>query len=199
MVEDLGLASGSVGDKGLVEDIEDILANLLQLTLDLVAVVADGADVLIGALGLLLLLDRGDDSPAGTAGADNVLVRHREQVALVDGELTTKLGNLLHVGDHLIVTLGLLAEASQESLAVDFILLSVCVTGVGVGFGFRRSSKRSTKHTHLSRYIGSRSVSYLDLERDDRGVSPACQDAGVEEPVHLGQVLLPRTIFRVKT
>ena len=64
MVEDLGLAGGGIRDEGLVEDVEDLLADLLELGLDLVAVVLDGRDVLIGTLGLLLLLDGGDDSPA---------------------------------------------------------------------------------------------------------------------------------------
>ena len=118
VVEDLGLASGGVGDEGLIQNIEDILADLLELLLDLHAVLLDGSDVLVGALGLFLLLDRGDDAPRGTAGADDVLVGDAEKVALVDGELAAELGNLLHVGDHLIVALGLLAEASQEGLAV---------------------------------------------------------------------------------
>jgi len=117
VVEDLGLARGGVGDQGLIEDIENILADLLQLGLDLLAVVADGADVLIGTLGLLLLLNGGDNAPAGTAGADDVLVGDREQVALVDGELATELGDLLHVGNHLIVALGLFAQTGEESLA----------------------------------------------------------------------------------
>ena len=118
VVEDLGLARGSVGDKSLVEDIEDILADLLELKLNLGAVLLDGGNVLVGALGLLLLLDRGDDAPGSTAGNDNVLVGDAKEVALVDGELTTELGHLLHVGDHLIVALGLLAEAGEEGLAV---------------------------------------------------------------------------------
>lgn len=111
MVEDLGLAGGGVGDERVVQDVQDILADILKLGLDLVAVVTDGSNVLIGALSLLLLLDGGDDSPRGTAGADNVLVGNGQQVALIDGELTTELGDLLHVVDHLIVSLSLLAEA----------------------------------------------------------------------------------------
>lgn len=118
MVKDLGLASGGIGDEALVKNVEDVLADLLELSLDLLAVVLDGGDVLVGALGLLLLLNGGDDAPRGTAGADNVLVGNGEQVALVDGELAAELGNLLHVGDHLIVALGLLAEAGEEGLAV---------------------------------------------------------------------------------
>lgn len=118
VVENLGLASGGVGDEALVQDIENILADLLELELDLAAVLLDGGDVLVRALGLLLLLNGGDDAPRGPASADNVLVGNAEEVALVNGELTAQLGDLLHVGNHLIVTLGLLAEAGQEGLAV---------------------------------------------------------------------------------
>lgn len=118
VVKYLGLAGGGVGDEGVVKDVEDILADLLELQLDLATVLLDGANVLIGALGLLLLLDGGDDAPGGTAGADNVLVGDAQQVALVNGELTAQLGDLLHVGNHLIVALGLLAQSGEESLAV---------------------------------------------------------------------------------
>lgn len=91
MVEDLALASLGLGDEALVEDVEDILADLLELELDLLAVLADDADVLVGALGLLLLLDAGDDAPGGTAGADDVLVGDGKEVALVNCELAADL------------------------------------------------------------------------------------------------------------
>ena len=118
MVEDLGLARLGLRDEGVVEDVEDILADLLKLGLDLLAVVADGADVLLRALGLLLLLDRGNDAPRRASGTDNVLVGNAEEVTLVNGELSAQLSHLLHVGDHLIVALGLLAEAGEEGFAV---------------------------------------------------------------------------------
>lgn len=118
VVEDLGLAGGGVGDQALVENVQHVLADLLELQLDLGAVVADGADVLIRALLLLLLLDRRDDAPRRSPCTDDVLVGDRQEVALVDRELAAKLGHLLHVRYHLIVSLGLLAKASQESLAV---------------------------------------------------------------------------------
>lgn len=91
MVEDLALASLGLGDEALVKDGEDILADLLELKLDLLAVLADDTDVLVGALGLLLLLDAGDDAPGSTAGADDVLVGDGKEVALVDCELATDL------------------------------------------------------------------------------------------------------------
>lgn len=119
MVEDLGLACSGVGNQALIQNVQNILADLLKFGLDLVSVLTDGGDVLIGALGLLLLLDRRDDSPRGTSGSDDVLVGNREEVTLVNRELSAKLSNLLHVGNHLIVTFSLLAKASKEGLAVE--------------------------------------------------------------------------------
>lgn len=134
VVEDLGLARGGVGDEALIEHVEHVLADLLKLRLDLAAVLPNDVDLvavlfgiglvavllcLVGALGLLLLLDGGDDAPRGTTSAHNVLIGNAQEVTLVNGELAAELGNLLHIGDHFIVAFGLLAEASQEGLAVS--------------------------------------------------------------------------------
>jgi hypothetical protein len=54
--------------------------------------------VLVGALGLLLLLDAGDDAPRGTAGADDVLVGDGKKVALVNCELAANLDGDMLVG-----------------------------------------------------------------------------------------------------
>ena len=83
VVEDFGLPRLRLGNEGLVKDVKNILADPLKLKLDLLTVVADDADVLIRALLLLLLLDRGDDAPRGTTGTDDVLVRDREEIAFV--------------------------------------------------------------------------------------------------------------------
>lgn len=123
VVENLGLSRFGLWNQGLVEDIEDILADLLQLGLDLLAVIANGRNVLLGSLGLLLLLDGGDDAPGGTTGSHDVFVCDGEEVTLIHTELATKLkmsvivahadylsihlGNLLHVVHHLIVSLSL--------------------------------------------------------------------------------------------
>ena len=94
MVENLAFTGLGLGDKALVEHVKDILADLLQLRLDLLAVVADDTDMLVGAFSLLLLLDAGDDAPRGTTGADDVLVCDGKEVALVNGEFTTDLYSL---------------------------------------------------------------------------------------------------------
>jgi hypothetical protein len=98
VVEDLALASLGLGDEALIEDTKDILADLLELELNLLAVLADDADVLVGTLGLLLLLDAGDDAPGSTAGADDVLVSNGKEVALVNCELTADLEGWMLVG-----------------------------------------------------------------------------------------------------
>jgi len=57
VVEDLGLASLGLGDQSFVEDIEDVLADFLELCFDLLTVVSDGSDVLVRAFGFLLLFN----------------------------------------------------------------------------------------------------------------------------------------------
>ena len=74
VVEDLGLSRLGLGDQRLVQNIEDILADLLELGLDLLTVVSDGRNMLIGALGLFLLLDGRDDAPRSTSSTNDILV-----------------------------------------------------------------------------------------------------------------------------
>ena len=106
VVEDLGLLGGGVGDEGLLDDAEDVVADVDELGLDLGLVVLDDGHL----VGVALLLDGGDDAPRRTTGTDDVLVGDGEEVALLDGELLGLLGHLLHVGDHLVEALGLLGE-----------------------------------------------------------------------------------------
>ena len=91
VVEDLRFTRFGLWDQGLVEHVKDVLADLLELRLDLLTVVTDGPHVLVRALGFLLLLDRRDDAPRGTSGSDNILVGDRQEIPLVDCELTTEL------------------------------------------------------------------------------------------------------------
>jgi hypothetical protein len=101
VVEDLGLAGLRRGDEVLVQDLEDVLADLGELGLDLLAVLLDEGDLRLVALGLLLLLDGGDDPPGGAAGTDDVLVCDGQQIPLLDGELGVGGGDGLHVLNHL--------------------------------------------------------------------------------------------------
>lgn len=101
MVEDLGLAARGRGDQVLVQNLQDVIADLGKLGLDLLAVLLDQSDLGLVALRFLLLLDRGDDSPRRTSGTNDVLVGNGEKIPLLDGELYIGRGNNLHVLDHL--------------------------------------------------------------------------------------------------
>ena len=118
--EDLGLLGGGVGDEGLLDDAEDVIADVDELGLDLGLVVLDDGHL----VGIALLLDGGNDAPGRTAGADDVLVGDGEEVALLDGQLLGLLGNLLHVGDHLVEALGLLGELGlvHQGIAVHLVI-----------------------------------------------------------------------------
>ena len=101
MVEDLGLSALGRGDEVLVEDSKDVFADLGKLGLDLLAVLLDKADLGLVALGLLLLLNGGDDSPRCAASTDDVLVGDGQKISLLDREFLVGRGNVLHVLDHL--------------------------------------------------------------------------------------------------
>ena len=101
MVEDLGLAALGRGDEVLVKNGKDVLADLGELGLDLLAVLLDEGNLLLVALGLLLLLDGGDDSPGCTASTDDVLVGDGKEVSLLNRELLVGGSDVLHVLNHL--------------------------------------------------------------------------------------------------
>ena len=101
VIEDLALTALGRGDQVLVKHVEDILANLGEFGLDLLAIVLDEGNLRVVALGLLLLFDRGDNSPGGTPGADDVLVGDRQEIPLFDREFLVGRGDVLHVLHHL--------------------------------------------------------------------------------------------------
>lgn len=63
VVEDLALTSLSRGNEVLIENSEDIIADIGKFSFDLVSVRLDLFNLSSVAFGLLLLLDGGDDSP----------------------------------------------------------------------------------------------------------------------------------------
>ena len=74
VVKDSGFARLGLRDEVLVEHIKNVLTDILQLFLNLIAVVANCANMLLRSLGLLLLLNRRDYAPRGATSADDVLV-----------------------------------------------------------------------------------------------------------------------------
>ena len=70
----------------LVENLKNVFADLLQLGLNLLTVLLDELNLSLVPLGLLLLLDRGDDSPGSTTSTDDILVSNGEEISLFDGK-----------------------------------------------------------------------------------------------------------------
>jgi len=63
VIEHLGLSRLCLWDQRLIQDIKNILADFLEFSLDLLTVITDGRNVLVGTLRLFLLLDRRDYAP----------------------------------------------------------------------------------------------------------------------------------------
>ena len=84
----------------LVENLKDVIADLGQFSLDLLAVLLDQRDLRLVALGLFFLFNGGDNSPRCTAGTNDVLVGNGQEIPLLDREFDIGRGNDLHVLDH---------------------------------------------------------------------------------------------------
>jgi hypothetical protein len=89
VIENFGLSGLGLWDQRLIQDIKNILAHFLEFGLDLLTVITDGRNVLVGTLRLFLLLDRGDYAPGSTSSANNILVGDGQKVSLVNCELST--------------------------------------------------------------------------------------------------------------
>lgn len=100
VVEDLGFTRLGRRNQVLVENLKDVIADLGQLSLDLLTVLLDKGNLRLVALGLFFLLDGGDDSPRRTAGSNDVLVGNRQKIPLLNRKLNVGRGNDLHVLDH---------------------------------------------------------------------------------------------------
>jgi hypothetical protein len=91
VIKHFRLAGFGFGNQRLIQNVKNISADLFQLCLDFLTILADFANMLIGAFGLLFLLDTRNNSPRGTASANDILVCHRQQVTFVDGKLPAQL------------------------------------------------------------------------------------------------------------
>mmetsp|Transcript_89521 Transcript_89521/g.253312 ORF Transcript_89521/g.253312 Transcript_89521/m.253312 type:complete len:206 (+) Transcript_89521:224-841(+) len=81
LVEDLRLACGCLSDETVVQHGKDLLANVIELTLHLLAILLRELCVLLVALAGLLLLHAGDDTPCSAARTHGVLVGHGQEIA----------------------------------------------------------------------------------------------------------------------
>ncbi len=85
----------------LVEDFEDVFANLAQLILDGHAVRLNHGNLSLVAFGFFLLFDGRDNTPRRSSGTDDVLVGDGKEIALLDGKFLVGGCDALHVVDHL--------------------------------------------------------------------------------------------------
>lgn len=94
----------------LVKNLEDIFADFGEFSLDLLTILLDQSNLNRVSFGLLLLLNRSDNSPRRTAGPNNVLVGNREEISLFDGKFLVLGGDGLHVLNHFWIRLELTTE-----------------------------------------------------------------------------------------
>jgi len=112
--EGLGLTVASLGEDLDVNEVDDALAVLGKLVLDVGLVSSESSGVL-GVLGVLL--NGGNSAARGSLGGDEVLEGDGEQVALVGGDLgTLGVENLGEEVDHVFEALGLLGDAGKENV-----------------------------------------------------------------------------------
>ena len=87
---------------------KDVSTNVVELLLNLLAVLLGHGLFLFGALGLLL--DGGNDTPGWSPGTDNVLISHAQQVSLLVWEFGSSFGDGLHASGHVVVAFGLFSQ-----------------------------------------------------------------------------------------
>ena len=109
VVEDLGFSVGGLGDELGVNEVKDLIAVFVELTLNLGFVAAEEADVL-GALLFFLLLNGGEGSPGSSSGSDGVLVGNGKEVSLLNGQVSISSHNLVHGVKHVLKPFGLLSN-----------------------------------------------------------------------------------------
>mmetsp|Transcript_26473 Transcript_26473/g.81413 ORF Transcript_26473/g.81413 Transcript_26473/m.81413 type:complete len:358 (+) Transcript_26473:535-1608(+) len=103
VVEDLAFVARRDRNEFLVNDGQDVFADLLQLRLDLRLVVRNQRRL----VRVRLLLDARDHAPRRPTRPDHVLVRHRQQVPLLHTQLLLELRHALDVLHHLVEPLRL--------------------------------------------------------------------------------------------
>merc|ERR1719217_1589380 len=84
LVEDLRLTAACLGNELVIQKLQDGVANLVEFTLNFGAVLLCKLGVLLVALGLLLLLHAGDNTPSSTAAANGILIGNRKEISLLD-------------------------------------------------------------------------------------------------------------------
>ena len=72
-----------IDKQGLVDKVEDVLANARKFCLDLLLVILNFLDILGVAFDVLLLLDGGKDAPGRAPRTNNILEGNSQNVSLL--------------------------------------------------------------------------------------------------------------------
>jgi len=112
--ESFGLVSGSNTHAGVLDDVDNGDALVVELLFDLFFVSAES----IVEFGVFwVLLDGTDGSNGGSLGSNLVLETNGEKVSFLSGEIVRfALDNLLKIRDHVIESLGLLGNSGHENM-----------------------------------------------------------------------------------
>ena len=111
-----------------IDDLENVLADFLQLLLDLLPV-GLRHDHLVFCFPLLLALDRADDPLVGSPRSYDVLVRHGENVPLLHSHLGIYGGlHGLHRRHQLVAPLRLLGQLGLVTTV--FIVQTLTIVGL---------------------------------------------------------------------
>mmetsp|Transcript_41654 Transcript_41654/g.124516 ORF Transcript_41654/g.124516 Transcript_41654/m.124516 type:complete len:228 (-) Transcript_41654:269-952(-) len=110
-------------NKVLVQQLQDLTADVVEFLLHSGTVALHQLDAALVGLHLLTLLNALQDAPRRAAGADQVLVGDGQQVALLDRQLllSSQRGQLLHLVDHVLVPLRLLRQLRGVQESVTFV------------------------------------------------------------------------------
>ena len=112
--ETLGLIGGCHLHAGLLHNVDNGHALVVELTLDLLLV---GGEAVVELLVFWVLLDGADRPDSGSLGSDLVLETNGKQVSLLSREvLVLGFDDLLEVVDHIVESLGLLSDSSHKNV-----------------------------------------------------------------------------------
>ena len=110
--EGFGLVSGGLSHAGILDNVDDSDALVIELLFYLLFV---GEESFVELLVFWVLLDSADGSNGSSLRADLVLETDGKKVSLLSGEiLGLALDNLLEEGDHVVESLGLLSNSGHE-------------------------------------------------------------------------------------
>ena len=100
VVKNRGLSWRGWGDQVLVNDTKNVIANLAEFLLNLLAVTLNKSNIVVISLRLLLLLNWRHNAPRSSPSTNDIFVSHREEVPLLHSQLKIKSCNLFHTLDH---------------------------------------------------------------------------------------------------